>query len=47
MAENALCNAIWRTLGLTLLDGIDLPAPQRGFMRCDGWRFDLFANSGG
>jgi RimJ/RimL family protein N-acetyltransferase len=43
MVENAPSNAICRKLGFTLLGEIDFPARQGGFVRCNDWRFDLFA----
>ena len=46
MVENAPCNAICRKVGFTLLGGIVFPARQGGFLRCNDWRFGLFANSG-
>jgi RimJ/RimL family protein N-acetyltransferase len=46
MVENAPSNAICRTLGFTLLGEIDL-ARQAGFVPCNDWRFDRFANSPG
>ena len=46
MVENAPWNAICRKVGFTLLGGIVFPARQGGFLRCNDWRFDLFANSG-
>jgi RimJ/RimL family protein N-acetyltransferase len=46
MVENAPSNAICHKLGFTLLGEIDFPARQGGFVRCNDWRFDLFASSG-
>jgi RimJ/RimL family protein N-acetyltransferase len=46
MIENAASNAICRKLGFTLLSEIDFPARRGGFVRCNDWRFDLFASSG-
>jgi len=43
---NAPSNAICRKLGFTLLGEIDFPARQGGFVRCNDWRFGLFASSG-
>jgi RimJ/RimL family protein N-acetyltransferase len=43
--ENAPSNAICRRLGFAFLGEIDFPARQGGFMRCNDWRFDLFAGS--
>jgi RimJ/RimL family protein N-acetyltransferase len=45
MVENAPSNAICRKLGFALLGEIDFPARQGGFVRCNDWRFDLFARS--
>jgi RimJ/RimL family protein N-acetyltransferase len=42
--ENAPSNAICRKLGFTLDDEIDFPARRGGFVRCNNWRFDLFAD---
>jgi RimJ/RimL family protein N-acetyltransferase len=42
--ENAPSNAICRKLGFTLLGEIDFPARQGGFVRCNDWRLDLFAD---
>jgi len=39
--DNAPSNAICHKLGFTLLEEIDFPARQGGFMRCNDWRFDL------
>jgi RimJ/RimL family protein N-acetyltransferase len=39
--DNAPSNAICRKLGFTLLEEIDFPGRQRGFVRCNDWRFDL------
>jgi RimJ/RimL family protein N-acetyltransferase len=44
--ENAPSNAICRKLGFALLGEIDFPARQGGFVRCNDWRFDLFASNG-
>ena len=46
MVENAPSNAICRKLGFELLGEIDFPARQGGFIRCNDWRFDLFASGG-
>ena len=46
MVENAPSNAICRKLGFTLIGEIDFPARQGGTVRCNDWRFDLFASSG-
>jgi RimJ/RimL family protein N-acetyltransferase len=43
MVENSASNAICRKLGFSLLGEIDFPARQGGFVRCNDWRFDLFA----
>jgi hypothetical protein len=45
MVENAPSSAIWRKLGFNLLGEIDFPARQGGSVRCNDWRFDLFAKS--
>jgi RimJ/RimL family protein N-acetyltransferase len=45
MVENSASNAICRKLGFTLIGEIDFPARQGGFVRCNDWRFDLFASS--
>jgi RimJ/RimL family protein N-acetyltransferase len=42
--ENAASNAICRKLGFTLLGEIDFPGRRGGFVRCNDWRFDLFAS---
>jgi RimJ/RimL family protein N-acetyltransferase len=42
--ENAASNAICRKLGFTLLGEIDFPARRGGFVRCNDWRLDLFAD---
>jgi RimJ/RimL family protein N-acetyltransferase len=42
--ENAPSNAICRKLGFTLLGEVDFPARQGGFVRCNDWRLDLFAD---
>jgi RimJ/RimL family protein N-acetyltransferase len=42
--ENGPSNAICRKLGFTLLGEIDFPARRGGFVRCNDWRFDLFAD---
>jgi RimJ/RimL family protein N-acetyltransferase len=39
--DNGPSNAICRKLGFTLLEEIDFPARQGGFVRCNDWRFDL------
>ena len=39
--DNRPSNAICRKLGFTLLEEIDFPARQGGFVRCNDWRFDL------
>jgi RimJ/RimL family protein N-acetyltransferase len=44
LVENAASNAICRKLGFSLLGEIDFPARQGGFVRCNDWRFDLFAD---
>jgi RimJ/RimL family protein N-acetyltransferase len=41
---NAPSNAICRKLGFTLLGEIDFPARRGGTVRCNDWRFDLFAD---
>lgn len=45
MVENAPSNAICRKLGFELLGEIDFPARRGGIVRCNDWRFDLFASS--
>jgi RimJ/RimL family protein N-acetyltransferase len=45
--ENAPSNAICRKLGFSLLGEVDFPARRgEGFVRCNDWRFDLFASGG-
>jgi RimJ/RimL family protein N-acetyltransferase len=45
--ENAPSNAICRKLGFSLLGEVDFPARRgAGSVRCNDWRFDLFASSG-
>ena len=39
--DNGPLNAICRKLGFTLVEEIDFPARQEGFVRCNDWRFDL------
>jgi RimJ/RimL family protein N-acetyltransferase len=41
--ENAPSNAICRKLGFTLLGDEEFEYPKGSFMRCNDWRFDLFA----
>jgi RimJ/RimL family protein N-acetyltransferase len=41
--ENTPSNAICRKLGFELLGEIDFPARRGGTLRCNDWRFDLFA----
>jgi RimJ/RimL family protein N-acetyltransferase len=43
MVENTASNAIGRKLGFTLLGEIDFPGRRGGFVRCNDWRLDLFA----
>jgi RimJ/RimL family protein N-acetyltransferase len=43
MVENAPSNAICRRLGFTLLGEVDFPGRRGGFVRCNDWRLDLFA----
>jgi RimJ/RimL family protein N-acetyltransferase len=45
MVENSPSNAICRKLGFTLLCEINFPGRRGGFVRCNDWRFDLFASS--
>lgn len=45
--ENAPSNAICRKVGFSLVGEVDFPARRgEGFVRCNDWRFDLFASSG-
>jgi RimJ/RimL family protein N-acetyltransferase len=44
VVENAPSNAICRKLGFTLVGETDFPARRGGFVRCNDWRFELFAN---
>lgn len=39
--DNGPSNAICRRLGFTLVEEIDFPARQGGFVRCNDWRFAL------
>jgi RimJ/RimL family protein N-acetyltransferase len=41
--ENAPSNAICRKLGFVLLGEHEFEYPPGSFMRCNDWRFDLFA----
>ena len=41
--ENAPSNAICRKLGFELLGEHEFEYPPGSFMRCNDWRFDLFA----
>jgi RimJ/RimL family protein N-acetyltransferase len=41
--ENAPSNAICLKLGFTLLGEVDFEARGGGFVRCNDWRLDLFA----
>lgn len=43
MVVNTPSNAICRKLGFTLVGEIDFPARRGGFVRCNDWRLDLFA----
>jgi RimJ/RimL family protein N-acetyltransferase len=42
--ENVPSNGTCRKLGFTLLGEIDFPARRGGVVRCNDWRFDLFAS---
>ena len=42
--ENGPSNAICRKLGFELLGEVDFPARRAGVVRCNDWRFDLFAS---
>jgi RimJ/RimL family protein N-acetyltransferase len=42
--ENAPSNAICRKLGFEFLSEIDFQARRGGTVRCNDWRFDLFAS---
>jgi RimJ/RimL family protein N-acetyltransferase len=44
--ENTPSNAICRKLGFELLGEVDFPARRAGVVRCNDWRFDLFADGG-
>jgi RimJ/RimL family protein N-acetyltransferase len=44
--DNAPSNAICRKLGFTLLGAHEFEYPPGSFMRCNDWRFDLFADEG-
>jgi RimJ/RimL family protein N-acetyltransferase len=44
MIGNAPSNAICRKLGFTILGEIDFDARRAGFVRCNDWRLDLFAD---
>ena len=44
--ENAPSNAICRKLGFELLGEVDFPVRREGVVRCNDWRFDLFADGG-
>jgi len=41
--DNAPSNAICRKLGFTLIEETEFEYPKGSFMRCNDWRFDLFA----
>ena len=41
--DNVPSNAICRKLGFTLLGAHEFEYPPGSFMRCNDWRFDLFA----
>lgn len=43
MVVNTASNAICRKLGFTLVGEVDFPARRGGFVRCNDWRLDLFA----
>lgn len=43
MVVNTPSNAICRKLGFTLVGEVDFPARREGFVRCNDWRIDLFA----
>ena len=42
--ENEPSNAICRKVGFTLLGAYDFEFPKGNWMRCNDWRFDLFAD---
>ncbi len=44
--ENGPSNAICRKLGFELRGETDFPARRAGVVRCNDWRFDLFATGG-
>ena len=44
MVVNAPSNAICRKLGFELVGEVDFPGRRGGFVRCNDWRLDLFAN---
>jgi len=44
--ENTASNAICRKVGFELLGEVDFPARRAGVVRCNDWRFDLFADGG-
>jgi hypothetical protein len=40
---NVPSNAICRSLGFELLEELEFEYPPGSLMRCNDWRFDLFA----